>query len=88
VVTSPLEADGWAAVDQLAEMFARDGSLDSLPEDWTELEPLYGTDIRNGESIQVIDESNLPPEGEYVPPKVDFVTFFKTKWKEEFGVGG
>jgi ABC-type sugar transport system substrate-binding protein len=85
VVTSPLEADGWAAVDQLAEMFARDRDIDSLPDDWTALEPLYGVDIRNGESIQVVDESNLPPEGEYLKPTVDFVTFFKTKWKDEFG---
>lgn len=86
VVTSPLEADGWAAVDQLAELFARGGEIDSLPPDWDALEAVYGVDIRNGESIQVIDKSNLPPAGEYAKPNVDFVTFFKTKWGDEFGV--
>jgi ribose transport system substrate-binding protein len=87
IVTSPVDADGWAAVDSLAEMWARNKTLDDLPKDWAALTPVYGVDIRNGSAIQVIDKNNLPPAGEYVKPKTDFVTFFKTKWAKEFGVG-
>ena len=40
-----------------------------------------------GNAIEVIDKSNLPPAGQYVPPKTDYPAFFAAKWKKEFGVG-
>jgi hypothetical protein len=33
-------------------------------------------------------KDNLPPKGQYRTPKNDFVTFFKTKWRDEFGTAG
>jgi ribose transport system substrate-binding protein len=86
IVTSPVDSDGWAAVDSLAEMWARNKGLDSLPKGWNDLKDKYGVDIRNGTAISIVDKDNLPPKGKYVEPSVDFVTFFKTKWAEEFGV--
>jgi hypothetical protein len=35
-----------------------------------------------------VTKDNLPPEGQYRTPKNDFVTFFKTKWQDEFGTAG
>ncbi len=86
VVTSPVDADGWGAVDALAEMWARNKGLDSLPSGWNDVRSQYGVDIRNGDAITMVDKTNLPPKGKYVEPTVDFVTFFKTKWAEEFGI--
>jgi ABC-type sugar transport system substrate-binding protein len=88
VTTSPVGADGWAAVDQFAEFFARKKSITSFPPTWNDLQNnIYGVDIRTGNAIEVIDKSNLPPAGEYVPPKTDYPAFFAAKWKTEFGVG-
>jgi ABC-type sugar transport system substrate-binding protein len=88
VTTSPVGADGWAAIDQFAEFFARHKSITSFPPTWNELQNnIYGVDIRTGNAIEVIDKSNLPPAGEYVPPKTDYPAFFAAKWKKEFGVG-
>ena len=88
VTTSPVGADGWAAIDQFAEFFARHKSLTSFPQTWDELQNnIYGVDIRTGNAIEVVDKSNLPPAGEYVPPKTDYPAFFAAKWKTEYGVG-
>ena len=88
VTTSPVEADGWAAVDQFAEYFARHKSITSFPKTWTQLEKsVYGIDIRSGGAIAVVDKSTLPPSGRHVTPMVDFPTFFKAKWKAEYGIG-
>ncbi len=88
VVTSPPEADGYAAVDQLAEFFARHKALNSFPADWTALQNnIYGVSIRTGAAIKVIDKSNLPPTGSYVPPATDYPAFFAAKWKAEFNKG-
>jgi hypothetical protein len=88
VTTSPVGADGWAAVDQFAEFFARHKSITSFPPTWNDLQNnIYLVDIRTGNAIEVIDKSNLPPAGEYVPPKTDYPAFFAAKWKKEYGVG-
>ena len=88
VTTSPVGADGWAAIDQFAEYFARHKSITSFPPTWNELQNhIYGVDIRTGNAIEVIDKSNLPPAGQYVPPKTDYPAFFAAKWKKEYGVG-
>ena len=61
VTTSPVGADGWAAVDQFAEFFARHKSITSFPPTWNDLQNnIYGVDIRTGNAIEVIDKSNLP----------------------------
>jgi ABC-type sugar transport system substrate-binding protein len=88
VVSSPVGADGWAAVDQLAEFFARHKSITSFPATWKQLETkIYGADIRTGTAIVVTDKSNLPPAGQYVRPTMDYTVFFKAKWKKEYGIG-
>jgi ABC-type sugar transport system substrate-binding protein len=88
VTTSPVGSDGWAAIDQFAEFFARHKSITSFPPTWNELQNnIYGVDIRTGNAIEVITKSNLPPAGQYVPPKTNYPAFFLAKWKAEYGVG-
>ena len=83
VTTSPVGADGWAAVDQFAELFARHKSINSFPPTWNELQnSIYGVDIRTGNAIEVIDKSNLPRPA-IRPPKTDYPAFFAAKWKKE-----
>ena len=68
------------AVDQAAEFFSRGKAFDKNPA------PDYG-----GFEIYdyvLVTKDNLPPEGQYRTPKNDFVTFFKTKWQDEFGTAG
>jgi len=88
IVTSPVGADGWAAVDQLAEYFARHKSITSFPPTWTQLQNnIYGVDIRTGAAIVIATKKNLPPAGSYVTPRTDYPVFFTAKWKKEFGIG-
>jgi ABC-type sugar transport system substrate-binding protein len=88
VTTSPVGSDGWAAIDQFAEFFARHKSITSFPPTWNELQnDIYGVDIRTGNAIEVVTKSNLPPAGLYVPPKTNYPAFFLAKWKAEYGVG-
>jgi ribose transport system substrate-binding protein len=77
VLDVPYDAAGWVAVDQAAEYFARKKPFDTNPR------PSYG-----GFEIYdyaLVTKDNLPPKGQYRTPKNDFVTFFKTKWQDEFG---
>lgn len=88
VTTSPVGSDGWAAIDQFAEFFARHKSITSFPPTWNELQNnIYGVDIRTGNAIEVVNKSNLPPAGLYVPPKTNYPAFFLAKWKAEYGIG-
>jgi ABC-type sugar transport system substrate-binding protein len=80
VLDVPYDAAGWVAVDQAAEFFGRRKAFDKSPA------PDYG-----GFEIYdyaLVTKDNLPPEGQYRTPKNDFVTFFKTKWQDEFGTAG
>ena len=80
VLDVPYDAAGWVAVDQAAEFFARKQAFDKSPA------PDYG-----GFEIYdyaLVTKDNLPPKGQYRTPKNDFVTFFKTKWQDEFGIAG
>jgi ABC-type sugar transport system substrate-binding protein len=77
VVDVPYDAAGWVAVDQAAQYFARKTPFDTNPQ------PTYGG--FETYDYKTITKENLPPKGQYVEPTNDFVTFFKTKWKEEFG---
>lgn len=85
VVESPLTVDGWAAIDQFAQFFARHKKISQIPYGWPQLDKLYGLELRNGASVFMVDKTNLPPAGQFVPPKYDFVKFFSTKWNKEFG---
>jgi len=88
IVTSPVGADGWAAIDQLAEFFARHKSITSFPPTWDQLQSnIYGVDIRTGSAITIVNKSNLPTPGQYVTPATDYQAFFLAKWKKEYGVG-
>ena len=87
VVSSPPEADSYAAVDQLAQYFARHEQISQIPKTWDELEGrIYHVPIRSAEAAEIIDAEDLPPEGQYVTPDLDFITFFHSKWEREFGV--
>jgi ABC-type sugar transport system substrate-binding protein len=88
VVSSPVGVDGWAAVDQMAEFFARKKSLTSFPPTWNALEKFpYELNFRTGAAIVVTDKSNLPAAGQYVTPKTDYPAFYAAKWKKEYGIG-
>ena len=71
VTTSPVGADGWAAIDQFAEFFARHKSLTSFPQTWDELQNnIYGVDIRTGNAIEVSRQIE-PAAGRRVCPAED-----------------
>ena len=78
VVDVPYDASPWIGVDQLLEHFARDTAFEKAPQ------PSY-PGVGDVFDYEVVTSDNLPPDGEYRAPKVDFVTFFQTKWKTEFG---
>jgi ABC-type sugar transport system substrate-binding protein len=77
VLDVPYDAAGYVAVDQAAEFFARKTAFDKNPR------PDYsGFQVYD---YALVTKDNLPPKGQYRTPKNDFVTFFKTKWSDEFG---
>jgi ABC-type sugar transport system substrate-binding protein len=80
VVEQSLEATGWVTADQIAQLLAREtqASDDEFVEDTYPLDFMKPI---------IIDSENMPPEGEYAEPPADFVSFFKAKWREEFGAG-
>jgi ribose transport system substrate-binding protein len=71
----------WVGVDQMLESFARKKDFDQSPR------PEY-PGVGNLYTIKMIDKDNLPPEGQYVAPDTDVVSFFKSKWQSEFGSQG
>jgi ABC-type sugar transport system substrate-binding protein len=74
------DASSWIAVDQLAEHLARDTPFSQ------EVAPEY-PGLGDGYTYQVITKDNLPPEGQkYATTDVDVVSYFKAKWKTEFGL--
>jgi len=79
-VAEPLEWCSWVAADQLAEYFARKTPLSQS------VRPDYGADMTFWQPT-LVTKANLPPAGQLVTPPVNFVSFFKTKWHAEFGVG-
>lgn len=76
---NPIEWQGWVAIDQMAEYFARDTSIDSAAR------PDYGEGLDFWRA-SVVTAENLPPEGQLLAPQVDFDGFFTAKWQAEFGV--
>jgi ribose transport system substrate-binding protein len=73
----PYDAAGWIAADQIAEFVARQTPMAAEPQ------PEY-PGIGTVYDYVVVDTTNLPPEGEYRVSENDFVTFFNTKWSNEF----
>jgi ABC-type sugar transport system substrate-binding protein len=73
----PYDAAGWIAADQIAGFVARETPMADEPQ------PEY-PGIGTVYDYVVVDTANLPPEGEYRTPENDFVTFFTTKWQNEF----
>lgn len=83
IATMRLDAASYVAIDQLAQHFARGTDLD--PDAYLGSEEVYGIDLREA---TLVTAENLPPEGEYVEPVADFISFFNAKWEAEFGIGG
>lgn len=83
IATMRLDAASYVAIDQLAQHFARGTDLD--PDAYLESESVYGIDLREA---TLVTADNLPPEGDYVEPAADFISFFNAKWEAEFGIGG
>jgi ribose transport system substrate-binding protein len=77
----PYDAGPWVGVDQLLQFWGLDTPFAKEPQ------PSY-PGIGTVYDYEVVTTDNLPPEGEYRAPKNDFVTFFKTKWADQFGGGG
>jgi ABC-type sugar transport system substrate-binding protein len=78
----PLGSITWAAIDQIAEHFARNGEMSEIPPDTEALTALYGINLFEP---QTVTEANVPPDGSYQAPKKDSTSFFLKKWKLEFG---
>ena len=74
-----IEWQGWVAVDQMAEYFARDAEIDTAER------PDYGDGLDFWRA-SVVTADNLPPEGQLLEPQVDFDGFFTAKWQAEFGI--
>jgi ABC-type sugar transport system substrate-binding protein len=77
----PYDAGPWVGVDQLLQFWGLDKAFSKEPQ------PSY-PGIGTVYDYEVVTKDNLPPEGKYRTPKNDFVTFFKTKWADQFGGGG
>ncbi len=77
----PYDAGPWVGVDQLLQHWGLDKPFAKEPQ------PSY-PGIGTVYDYEVVTKDNLPPEGQYRTPKNDFVTFFKTKWADQFGGGG
>ncbi|MCK9250410.1 MAG: substrate-binding domain-containing protein [Solirubrobacteraceae bacterium] len=79
VADAPYDAAAWVAVDQLAQLWARDEPLSQ------ELAPSYGDEAGDLYTYQVITKDNVPEEGETATVKADAGEFFRAKWAAEFG---
>jgi ribose transport system substrate-binding protein len=85
VVATPDQAAGWAAIDQLAEYFARGEDKSRIAADWDALAEDYGgVNLENADSIFIVDKSDVPPPGKEVAPKYDLRSFYATKWSKEY----
>lgn len=69
------DATLYMALDQIAENLGRQKPLAKTTPDY----PLDFLDL------QLVTRDNVPDKKKYRDPKEDFVSFFKTKWRTEFG---
>jgi ABC-type sugar transport system substrate-binding protein len=72
-----------AAVDQIAEFFARKKELADIPKDDAALTDLYGLNLL---APQIVTKDKLEQTGGYPESIEDVQTFFATKWAKEFNV--
>jgi ABC-type sugar transport system substrate-binding protein len=79
-IEDSIEWCSWVAIDQIAELVARKTPMSP------DLRPDYGTGLDFWRPV-LVTKDNLPAEGALVPPPVDYISFFKTKWKTEFNAG-
>lgn len=82
IATMRLDAASYVAIDQLAQHFAR--GTDLAQNAYLDSETVYGIDLREA---TLVTAENLPPQGEYIEPTADFISFFNAKWEAEFGIG-
>ena len=79
-VEGALEVWGWIAADQLAQYFSHHAALSKSTE------PNY-KGLGNYAKLTMVTQSNLPLTGQLVPPPVNYQSYFKAKWKAQFGRG-
>lgn len=77
VVDTNYDVTAWEAIDALVEHMARGTAFPG----YTDHATYKG--IGDPLSYLVVTKDNLPPEGQYVAPKVDGVSYFLAKWKAE-----
>jgi ribose transport system substrate-binding protein len=79
-MTSEVNYDAavWEGLDNMAELFARKRPMMQANQ------PVYPV-IGDPFTYQIVTKDNLPPAGQYVPPKWDVPSYFIAKWKAEFG---
>ena len=66
----------WVAMDQIAQNAARGTTI-------AKTTPSYGADLDLTKPT-VVTKDNLPPEGELLAAPTDYVSFFTSKWNNEF----
>ena len=76
VVDVAYDATLWIAADQAAEMLGRQRPLPEGPK------PEYPLDFLD---IALVTKDNVPKKKKFREPKEDFITFFRAKWRDEFG---
>src|SRR5581483_7283485 len=77
VVDVNYDVTAWEVADVVAEHFARNKKFPA----YTSHMAYPG--IGNPLAYQIVTGKNLPPEGTYTAPKVDAVSYFIAKWKQE-----
>ena len=83
LVTMRLDASGYVAIDQLAQLWARGRPINTAA--YINSIETYGIDLRE---VSIVTEANLPAPGTYLDPATDYETFFASKWASEFNAGG
>ena len=73
------DAASWISMDQLAGFFTAGTEISKVNQ------PIY-PGVGDLFSYQIVTKANLPPVGQYFPPKVDVVSYFNAKWKAQFGL--
>jgi ABC-type sugar transport system substrate-binding protein len=79
IADTDYEVTCWVSIDQLAQFFGHGTEISKEPN------PKYPV-IGEPYTYQIVNEENLPEEGEYPTPEWDIPTYFASKWKAEFGV--
>lgn len=82
IATMRLDACSWVAIDQLASYSARGSAFNK--DAYLKSNATYGMDLTEA---TLITRANLPAAGKYVEPTGDFQSFFRSKWRLEYGIG-